>query len=773
MFFLNFGIMETRTNSTNYYETLFSCRFVQSLRVSMLNKKTLLHKLILYLSAVVLLVPLVVWPTSTYPFIFGKATWLQVGAELIGLLYIFLVVYEWEKYRPRWSWLGVGVLLFYLSLFVSSYFGVDWWRSFWSRAERQLGLFVMIHYGILFLVWRSVLSKEQLYKLWQWFVVTGVFVPLVAMYQLFNSGFLFNVGSARVVTTLGNPTFAAGFMLFLFFSALIFWYRQGSRLKWLWLGVAILSAVGIFITQTRGAIIGWVAGLIVLALWLTANRVYSPRLRKITGACTLGIVALIALAFVARGTVVVKAIPGVSRLVNTPLEAATGGTRLLFWKTSLIGWKEHPVLGWGWENYYDLANKYYLPDLLRYGPEQEWNDNAHNLLINTLAVTGIVGLVVFIFLYGTLIATVYKQGKSVASLLPDHFLWGGLLALLAAHLIQNLFVFENSTSYLFFFFLLALIDRFAHEKQWSEASTVLGANGVYTSRLINALRGVGVVVASIAVVLVIFRFSYLPAKADRYVARAIIKTTTDFAGALEIYKQGLSVEPNVYKDELSFYFARYLTNWLHAHPDFASSDYRRLAFDMYERGAIDLQTYVDRHPTDPRAAHFLATAYIDGYDFWLDPAYLILAERTYQQALPHSPRRQTLLYGLAKAQTMAEKHDAAIKVLEQAINDAPRISDNYWQLALVYESKGDKQKAYEMARKAHDLGYKFSQEGLIIALQLFSEHGAADLIEPEIKNYLNSNLVNKRLVEGYIEYLGKVKRYKEADYWNRKFIENK
>ena len=743
----------------------------------MLNKKNILHKLIYYLSAVMLLLPLVVWPNSTHPFIFSKAIWLQVGTGLVGFLYILALLYQWKKYRPRWSWIGFAVLLFYLSLFISSFWGVDWWRSFWSRAERQLGVFVMLHYGLLFLAWRSVLSKEELYKLWQWFAGTGVIVTLVALYQVVNPGFLFNVGSSRVVATLGNPTFAAGFLLFVFFSALIFWYRQIFRLKWLWLGVAVLSAVGIFVTQTRGAIIGWVVGLVVLALWLVTNRAYAPALRKITGSLVLGLLALFALAFMLRGTAIVTAIPGISRLVNTPLEVATGGTRLLFWKTALTGWKEHKVLGWGWENYYDLANKHYRPDLLRYGPEEEWNDNAHNILLNTLAVTGVVGLMAFLFLYGTALTTVYRQGRGAVSSLPNHFLWGGLFAFLVAHLVQNMFVFENITSYLFFFFLLALIDRFAHENEWREALSVPEADGMRrASSLVQALRGLGVAVASVAVVIVLFRFSYLPAKADHYVALATIKTTTDFAGALEIYKQALKIEPNVYKDELSFYFARYLTSWLHANPSFASSDYRRLAFDMYERGATDLQAYVDKHPTDPRAAHFLATTYIDGYDFWLDPGYLELAEKTYQEALPDSPRRQTLLYGLAKTQTMANKHDEAIKVIERAISDAPHISDNYWQLALVYASKEDRERAFEFAKKAFDLGYKFSQDALVVAFPLFDEHGVGHLVEPQIgENLRDPNLrgVNRRLIEIYVEYLNKNKRYQEADDWNRKFLENK
>ena len=125
---------------------------------------------------------------------------------------------------------------------------------------------------------------------------------------------------------------------------------------------------------------------------------------------------------------------------------------------------------------------------------------------------------------------------------------------------------------------------------------------------------------------------------------------------------------------------------------------------------------------------------------------------------------------------MANKHDEAIKVIERAISDAPHISDNYWQLALVYASKEDRERAFEFAKKAFDLGYKFSQDALVVAFPLFDEHGVGHLVEPQIgENLRDPNLrgVNRRLIEIYVEYLNKNKRYQEADDWNRKFLENK
>ena len=103
------------------------------------------------LLALTFFVPLVVLPSSfIFPFIVPK---ILLFRSLIGLLfgaYLLLCTMHWEKYRPRISALHVAVLGFFLSFALSTFFGVDWYRSFWDNHERMLGLFTLSHYVLFY-----------------------------------------------------------------------------------------------------------------------------------------------------------------------------------------------------------------------------------------------------------------------------------------------------------------------------------------------------------------------------------------------------------------------------------------------------------------------------------------------------------------------------------------------------------------------------------------------------------------------------------------------
>ncbi|TAN33085.1 hypothetical protein EPN28_03755 [Patescibacteria group bacterium] len=715
-----------------------------------------LKNAIIFFTAILFLVPLVVFPNSTFPFVFGKAMWVQVGAAVILALYLILLMFHFRENRPRFSWLSFSVFLFYAAMLASAWAGVDFWRSFWSRAERMQGVFTMLHYGALFLVWRSVLNKDEWYKLWKIFTALGLPVALIAVYQIFSPRFLFNIGSARMSATLGNPIYVAGFCLFLFFSALIFACQERqddgghattpkNLVWWFWLFSALASLIALFATQTRGDIIGLWAGLIFIAFALAISKIYRQKTRKIWLSSLIILLSapLILLALVKiEGA---KNWPVLGRFAQ-PLEFSNGGTRLLFWKTAVIGWQEKKWLGWGWENFYDLANRHYQPEFLKYDKAQEWTDNAHNILFNTLATTGILGLLAYLAIYSCVYYCLFKKichsrasgNGALRARNPDNRDWIlaiGLGAFFTAHLVQNLFVFENESSYLFFFYLLAGVDVIARRERpkQSQANERLPRRPDVTSGLLAMTRLLAILLIFFAAFILINRFSIIPAKADHISALAIRKAMTDFGSAIKLHKEAIKIKPNPYAYDISFEFGQFFLVWLAQHPDFAFSDYRKLAADMYSVGEGAMKFYLEKYPADARAGAILARAYQDGYDFWLNPGYLEAAVEQYKKILPYSPRRQTIIWGLARAKMLQGKNDEAIKLAQEAIDLAPGIAESHWMLALIYLNKNDLDKAYGSAKQALELGYGFNQKELKAIYGAFAKNNDVEVIEKLMK----------------------------------------
>lgn len=729
-------------------------------------KKNILTKIISFLTVALFFLPLVLYGDSSYPFIGMKVVWLQVFSTLIFVFYLVLVLFYFKKYRPRFSWLGLAVLLFYVAIFLASIFGVDFRRSFWDRYERMTGLFTMLHYGVLFLVWRSVLDKEQWYRLWRWFAGIGSTVLFIGFFQVFDSNFLLNLGSSRVGSTLGNPIFVAGFCLFTLFSSLVFWFKTKSKFKWWWLAEIVLSVIVLFATQTRGDMLGLWAGLAFLAAALLMDKETRSKYKKITIAFASALVLIPLVFLILTRIPSVSSLPVIGRL---SVSDADTNSRLAFWKMSVEGWKEKKWFGWGWENYFDMANKYYNPEIYKYG--NEWVDNAHNVIFNNLATIGVVGSVAYLLVYVLIFYSLFKNFKQKDS---DSRRTAILLAsFFTAHFVQNLFVFENLASYLFFFWLLAGVDIGAMNVPALKIAAVNRenifqkiSNNKFVSFIGRAARSIFIFFMICAALILLDKYTYIPAKADYINTQAVKAAMVDFKSAMEIHRQAVAISANPHRPEIAYDFGNFILTWLDNNQDFPFTKYRSLAQDMYVFGVRALQSYLSDYPQDVRAGSALALAYQDGYVFWQNPGYLNMAEQEYETMLSYDPRRQGLLYGLAKVKMMQTKDDEAIKIAQSAIDEAPDVADSYWVIATIYSDKKDNEQAYSNAKKAISLGYTPNGQQLLSVFDLFKSHKDIGTIETMVKQELTKNsALNQPLLDDYINFLNSEQRYSEASVW--------
>src|SRR3989344_1092890 len=199
-------------------------------------------------------------------------------------------------------------------------------------------------------------------------------------------------------------------------------------------------------TATRGAILGLIGGLLLVAI-LNVKNSESAFIKKTSIIMLSVIVLIVGGFFLVRNTSVVQNSPVLSRFSSlTPSELKTQG-RYFVWPMAIEGIKDNPILGWGQENFGYVFQEYYKPEMFSLEP---WFDRAHNVFLDWAIVGGILGLFSYLSLY---IVGLYLLWKSDLPHIEKSILTG----LIAAYFFHNFFVFDNLISYILFFSLLAYI----------------------------------------------------------------------------------------------------------------------------------------------------------------------------------------------------------------------------------------------------------------------------------------------------------------------------
>lgn len=642
------------------------------------------------LIGVTFFVPLVMFPSwFIFPFIVPKIVVFRTIVLLILGGYILLLSTSWQAYYPRRTPITLAIGLFLLSTTLSTFVGVDWYHSFWDNHERMLGLFTIIHYAIYYIVATSVIHE---WNDWRWlfrtFLFAGGIVMIIGVIQRFQPELLLNQSGSRVAATLGNPIYVGGYGLFLFFAGLLLALTEsvrGWRIYALCGGA--LGFLGIFLSGTRGSMLGWLAGMSVLGVLYFIHLKHHEKLRRVVSIGLICFVALLGVLFFFRKTTFVARIPALGPLLNTSLSYGTSSTRLMAWSIALEAWKERPVFGWGPNNFYYAFNKYYRPEFLEHGWGETWFDNAHNILVNTLAVQGIVGVVFYVGIFGVVIVTLVRRGKD--GTLNPHIIQV-TIAFFFAHLVQNVFVFENPTSYLYFFLMLAFVN-----------SATRGTKDRVTSTSHPLSIGPAVLVAGI-VFLLIYATNVNPARANMATLR-VLQSLYRANDPIGHYERTLAI-PSPHIDDIRNDFAR--TAALVA-PSYVEQSQGELARRLLELALDEMKRNHDLHPMDIRG--HLLRAQLDEQLAMMtqNPSYLIDGETILEEALVYSPRRQQVAYNLALEKLNLRKFDEAIALVKQTVDDDPRIAEGWWRLAIFYREAGRIEEARQTLREAYRQGIVF------------------------------------------------------------------
>jgi len=667
------------------------------------DKVILAIKILIYTS---FFVPLLVLPSSfIFPFIVPKILAFRSVVMVMLGFYGLLLILDWKEFKPKFTPVNIAVFLFWLSFGISTFTGVDAYHSFWDNHERMLGFFTMTHYVIYFYICTAVLRTWQEWKTaLKVFLIAGTGVMFIGFLQVGNPDLLLNQGSSRVSSTLGNPIYVGGYALFLSAMAILLLIKE-KTLHWRWIlsAILLLAIANIFFSGTRGDMLA-LAVAIPLTIFLSAltMRVY-PKAKIYLWSSLAIFILLFSVLYFNRQTSFVQNIPAVGRAINTSLSDIKASPRWVAWEIALESWKDKPIFGWGPNNYFYAFNTHYNPKSLDWGYGETWFDNAHNIVLNTMAVQGTFGILVYLLLFGIAVSSLviaYRK-KHI-----DLAIFVILSVYVVAHLVENVTVFENLTSYIYFMFVLAMISRLTllpDEKEEKEKVVM------------NNRIGFGVVsTVGVVVFVLIFIFNIQPARANTKSLEAIKTLNQNPSIALTSVEDALNFQsPHI--DDIRSDISRSVVQVAYSlmQNQQTKTDFLKKILDICY---TELHKNIELHPLDIRNHMTLSQMAQIQAQLNNDSKKMVESENYLKLALEKSPRRQQLIYSLSMLQMQLGKFNEAIKLLESAITDNSKIAESYWRLAYIYKVAGDNQKALQILQYAQDQDVVFTEnENNIIA----------------------------------------------------------
>ena len=613
---------------------------------------------------------------------------------------------------------------------VADIFAVNPLKALWSNFERMDGFITLLHLVMYLFVFGAVMKTE---KIWSWFLKSSVIAGILM--SVFVISEWLKTGTDRVSTTFGNPIYVAIYFLFNFFFVLILLYKEvivkhlgcQNRIKkmlsswsfYLYIFSAILFVFNIWRTGTRGVILGLLGGLVITSIVIVIFERKDLLMRKISTGVLLLIVLLIGGFFAVKNMSFVQNSSTLQRLANISWSANVGGEgRQYVWPMALKGVAEKPILGWGQDGFNNVFNKYY--DARMYKQEQ-WFDRAHDTPLDILVAGGVLGLLAYLSIFITAIIVLFKKKNNFSAIEI-----GLIIGLLAAYFAQNISVFDNLTSYIFFYVVLAYLYFRDTQGESKDQRKISDDTANY-------------VVAPILVVVfgaMLWYCNIVPINANLNLINALQSINQAPQTSLDYFKKVFAAN--------TFGNAEAREQIISAAPQIATASTvdTKIKQDFIDLAYTQMQEQIKETPYDARSQFFMGVFLDNMGQYQLALPYL-------QKSLELSPNKLTMMFEIAKCYSYLGQKEKALEINKKAYDLAPDYTDAqinyasslilngnetlakqimgtstpanenivraYLILAEDFIQKGDKYSAVAQINKAIDLapGFKTQGEGII------------------------------------------------------------
>jgi len=390
-----------------------------------------------------------------YPYITPKTFLLQGSGILALALFTYLALtgqsFFYGRLRAPAAWIPALLLAV---AYATSFFGIDFYQSFWGLFARGDGLLTFsVITGFFYLILLSA-NSVFLERLAKTITVVAGIVAAIAVLQWVTAmlgekaAFLPPI-SGRIGSTFGNAAFLAGYLGMALFSTLALLRDSNDLWRRIAKSAAVLSVLAILFAATRGTILALVlAGIIVLALTAWRGEEKIQRSARYT---LLALVILAGLFFVFRTQLAQSSFEPVRRIASISLSEGTVSSRLFVWSKITTEALQHPLTGYGAEHIAQLFDKVYDPGKI----SEQWFDRSHNAFLDYFVQYGVFGLALYVALIIAFAVYALKLYRRESLGLTNPGLL--FLLLIITYAVQNFFVFDTPSSLWLLYALFALL----------------------------------------------------------------------------------------------------------------------------------------------------------------------------------------------------------------------------------------------------------------------------------------------------------------------------
>ncbi len=699
---------------------------------------------LLFFTVLSFLTPFWVFKDLLFPFITSKAFYFRIMVDL-GLPFFVYILFSEPKARPSIkNPLHIFVLLFLLLNFVSAIVGVDFQKAMWGNFERMGGVFYMTHLTLLYF-YIVVLGKLNFSFLKTILYSNITIATVLSIYAIFvrlgMQPWVPDPSLPRISATFGNPIFFPSYIIPIMFLGIFWAFRKQGFVKYLLLFCSFLQLIGIFLSGTRGAVVGLIlGGLVAIFSAIILAKKSKAKTWSLVGAVVclaLGIGLYFNSNLLPQGMV-----RRVFQLRDSNTEA-----RLIQWRVAARGFLDYPVFGTGAENYYVVGNKYFNPKIYIYDPS--WFDKPHNYILEVLVTSGAVGFLAYLGILLSCIWAFYKALKFGAVSLVG---FSALLAGLLAYEIQNLFVFDTVSASISFF-IFASFGAYLWEKILTPDNSKAKKNKQLAANFWQAGAGLSFSAFFVSLILAIYvlwagNIMPLYASADTNYGYAYV--SADPALSEKFFQSAVNNPFNFDQTETASKYQDFAVGILRS-PGKMSKDF---VDTVVNHSILALEGVVKQNPNNPIIWQKLSSLYLNSSylnNGSIDPRALDAINKAVELA----PKRTEAMSALFQIKMIAGDVTEGVKIGNIMSELNPKNLDIKWQLSIALKDQ-DLQAAIKLSEMLLDKKYQFpSTDSLKWLLEYYRKTGNKERMVQVAENIVSLDPENKDiylfLIQVYIE----------------------
>ncbi len=345
----------------------------------------------------------------------------------------------WFRYLLHYPMIApvFGLILVYT---ISTIFSVTPANSFFGSYQRLQGTYTTFSYLIIFFsIIVNLRKREQVNRLVTTVILTSLPVSLYGLLQRMNIDPIPWGGNVqiRIASNMGNSIFVAAYLIMVFpltFGRIVESFKailtekdestdtQLTTIKEIIRGsiyvfIAALELIAIYMSGSRGPLLGLLAGGYILLLLLSIYWRRRWLTFSVIGLAILGAAFLVVFNLNNGPFDALKKSPAIGRFGNLlNSESNSALVRQYIWEgvVKLVGIHDplkfpdgstdkfnllRPLIGYGPESMYVAYNQFYVPELGQVEKRNASPDRAHNETWDSVVITGFSGLLVYLSIF--------------------------------------------------------------------------------------------------------------------------------------------------------------------------------------------------------------------------------------------------------------------------------------------------------------------------------------------------------------------------------------